>query len=106
MARMSGNDEFPSGNFGEISQLTNQMLDSRATCHMTPEVSYFIPGLLEDMDEHIEVSDGHHVMAKQKGHVQIRMCDDNGYPFIARLHNVLLEPDLCNRLFSIIMLMN
>ena len=33
---------------------------------MTPEVSYFIPGLLEDTDEYIEVLDGHHVTAKQK----------------------------------------
>ena len=43
MARMSSNDEFLSGNFGDSSQLTNWILDSRATCHMTPEVSYFIP---------------------------------------------------------------
>ena len=34
------------------------------------------------------------------------MCDDNGYPFIATLHNVLLAPDLCDTLFSIITLMN
>ena len=34
------------------------------------------------------------------------MYDDNGDPFIATLHNVLLAPDLCNRLFSIIKLMN
>ena len=34
------------------------------------------------------------------------MCDDNGNTFIAKLHNVLLAPDLCDRLFSIIMLMN
>ena len=34
------------------------------------------------------------------------MCDNNGNYFIATLHNVLLEPDLCDRLFSIIMLMN
>ena len=34
------------------------------------------------------------------------MCDDNGDPFIAMLHNVLLAPDLCNKLFSIFMLMN
>ena len=34
------------------------------------------------------------------------MCDDNGKPFIATLHNVLLAQDLCDRLFSIIMLMN
>ena len=34
------------------------------------------------------------------------MCDDSGNIFIATLHNVLLAPDLCNRLFSIITLMN
>ena len=34
------------------------------------------------------------------------MCEDNGDPFIAMLHNVLLAPDLCDRLFSIITLMN
>ena len=34
------------------------------------------------------------------------MCDDNGKTFIATLHNVLLAQDLCNRLFSIVTLMN
>ena len=34
------------------------------------------------------------------------MCDDNGKPCIATLYNVLLAPDLCDRLFLIIMLMN
>ena len=34
------------------------------------------------------------------------MCDDHGDPFIATLHNVLLAPDLCGSLFSIITLMN
>ena len=34
------------------------------------------------------------------------MCNNNGDTFIATLHRVLLEPDLCNRLFSIITLMN
>ena len=34
------------------------------------------------------------------------MCDDNGNPYISTSHNVLLAPDLCNRLFSIFMLMN
>ena len=29
------------------------------------------------------------------------MCDDNGKTFIATLYNVLLAPELCNRLFSI-----
>ena len=34
------------------------------------------------------------------------MCDDNRKSFIAKLHNVLLAPDLCDRLFSIITVMN
>ena len=69
---------------------------------MTPEVSDFIPGLLENMDKHIEVADEHHVIEKQKGEVQIKMCDNNGDTLIATLHNVLWAPDLCDRLFSII----
>ena len=39
MARMSGNDECPSGNFGDSSKFTNWNLDYVATYHMTPEVS-------------------------------------------------------------------
>ena len=34
------------------------------------------------------------------------MCDNNGKKFVATLYNVLLAPDLCDRLFSIITLMN
>ena len=34
------------------------------------------------------------------------MCDDNGNTFVVTLYNVLLAPDLCDRLFSIITLMN
>ena len=34
------------------------------------------------------------------------MCDNNGKTFIATLYNVLLAPDLCTILFSIITLMN
>ena len=54
----------------------------------------------------IEVSDGHLVTAKQTGEVQIKMCDDNGKPLFATLYNVLLAPDFCNILLSIIILMN
>ena len=34
------------------------------------------------------------------------MCNDNEKKFVATLYNVLLAPDLCDRLFSIITLMN
>ena len=73
---------------------------------MTPEVSNFIPGSLEDTDKYIEVADGHHVTAKQKGQVRIKRCDNNGKTFITTLYNVFLASDLCDRLFSIIELMN
>ena len=51
MAHMSGNEKCFSGNFGDSSQLTNCILDSGATCHMKPEVSYFFPGSLEYTDK-------------------------------------------------------
>ena len=77
MARKSGNDECPGKTFGHSLQLTNWILEYGATCHMTPEVSYFITGSLENTDKYIEVADGHHVTAKQKGQLGIEMCDDN-----------------------------
>ena len=102
---MFDNDEFPRRNFGDSSQLTNWILDPESMCHMTPEVSDFITGSLDDMDKHIEVADGHHITAK-KWQVRIKMCDNNGETFIAILHNIILAPDLCDRLFSIIKLVN
>ena len=50
--------------------------------------------------------DRHHITAKQKGQERMKICNNNGYPFIATLHNILLAPDLCDGLFSIITLMN
>ena len=93
MARMSSNDERKSEKYGDSSQLTNWILDSGATCLMTPEVTDFIPGSLEDTDKYIEVADGHHVTAKQKGQVQIQICNDNRETLIVKSHNVLLAPD-------------
>ena len=66
MAQMSRDDEHKSGKYGNSSQLTIWILDLGATCHMTPEVTDFIPGSLEVTDKFIEVADGHHVTAKQK----------------------------------------
>ena len=103
---MSSDDERKSVKYGDISQSTNYILDSGSTCHMTPEVSDFIPGSLEDTDKYIEVADRHHVTAKQKGLVRIQMCNNKRKTFISTLYNVLLAPDLCDGLFSIITLMN
>ena len=106
MTRMSSDDKRESNDYGDSFQLTNWMLDSGVTCHMTPEVTDFIPGSLEDTDKFIEVADRHHVTAKQKGSVRIQMCDNNGKTFFETLYNLVLALDLCNRLFSIITLMN
>ena len=46
MARMSDTDDSPSRDFCISFQLTNCTLDSGAMCHMTPQVSKFIPGSL------------------------------------------------------------
>ena len=43
IARTYPNQNIPRRYFGDSSQLTNFILDSSATCHMTPEISYFIP---------------------------------------------------------------
>ena len=91
---MSSDDKRESKDYGDSSQLTNWILDSGAMCHMTPEVTDFIPGSLEDTDKFIEVADRYHVTAKQKGSVQIQMCDNNGKTFVATLYNVLLAPHL------------
>ena len=61
---------------------------------MTPQVSDFIPGSLENTDKYIEVADEHYVTAKQKGKFQIIMSNNNGNIFIATLHNKILAPDL------------
>ena len=66
MSRMSSDDERKSVKYGDSPQLTNWILDLGATCHMTPEVSNFISGSLEDMDKYIEVADGNNIMVKQK----------------------------------------
>ena len=47
--RMYSNDECSSEKYGDSSQLNNCILDSVATCHMTPEVLDFIPGSLASL---------------------------------------------------------
>ena len=66
MARMYSNSEIPRIYFGYISQLTNFILDSGATGHTKPEISYFIPGSFVETEKYIEVSDGYFIVAKKR----------------------------------------
>ena len=66
MARMSDNGKYSSRDFGDSLQLTNWILYSGETCHMTPKASDFIPGLLEDTYKHIEFADRHHVTKEKR----------------------------------------
>ena len=107
MARISGKNKNPGTYFDESLQLTNYFLGSGSTYHMTPQVSDFILGSLEDMDKYIEFYYGHYVTEKQKKQVQIKKkCDNNGNTFIAPLHNVLLAQDLFDLPNIIITLLN
>ena len=96
MARKSTNTKSSRSNYGDSSQLNNWILDSGATCNMTPDISNFILGLLAETDKYIEVVDGHFIAAEKIVEVRIKMRDDNGKTFIATLYNMLLEPDLCD----------
>ena len=71
MARMSNKVESPRRNYGDSSKLNSCILDSGATCHMTPQISGFIPGSLVETDKYIEVADGHFVTAKKTGKFQM-----------------------------------
>ena len=106
MAHMSGNDESFSINYGDSFILTNWILYLVATFHMTPQDSDFLTGSLEDKDKYIEIADGGQVMVKQKVQFRKTMRDNNRDTFIATLHNVILAPDICKGLFSMITLMN
>ena len=61
MARIYDNFQSPGRYSSDSSQLTYWVLYSGETCHITPQVSGFIPGSLEDIDKHIEVADVHNI---------------------------------------------
>ena len=66
MAGMSSNKEGSRRYFGNSSQLTNWILDSGTTFHMTPQISDLIPVSLVETDRYIEVADGHLITAKKQ----------------------------------------
>ena len=105
MEIMYSNAENPRTYFG---YLATDQLDFRLRGDLPHDTRdlLFIPSSLVKADKYIEVSDRNFVIAKQTWLVQIKMCEDNGKPFIATLYNVLFVPDLWDQIFSIIKLMN
>ena len=99
MAHIYSHAESPRRDSGDSLQLTNLILDSGDTCHMTPNISIFILVSMVETDNYIEVVDGHFVTAKQTGEVQIKLSVNNGKPSIDTLCNILFDPDLCDLLF-------
>ena len=59
-----------------------------------------------EKSKYIEVSDENLVTAKQTGEAQIKLCENNGKPFIAMLYNLIFVPDSCDQSFSMIIVMN
>ena len=51
MICMSSSSEIPRIDFGYRSQLIKCILDSGATCHVTPDISDFIAGSLVEIDK-------------------------------------------------------
>ena len=102
MVCMSGNDEFPSGNLGDCSQLTDCILDSEATCHMTIEVTDFTQGLLEDTDTNIGVADRHHITTKQKGQLQIKCATITDIFLLQRYTTYFLHYIYSTKLFQLL----
>ena len=56
--------------YGDISQLTNWILDPGATFHMTPEIPDFILGSLVKTDKYIKVADGYFVASKRQNNLK------------------------------------
>ena len=72
MACMPSNVESPRRYFGDSSQLTNWILDSGTTCHITPYISYCIPGSLMETDKYTEFTYGNFVTAKDTCYFKIK----------------------------------
>ena len=77
MARISTNAEITGRYFGNSLQLTNWVLDSGTTCHMTPDISDYITGLLVETGKYNEVLDGIFFTTKQTGDVGNRYFPPN-----------------------------
>ena len=69
MEHMSTNEEVTRRNYGGRSQLANWILESGATCHMTPDIQDFILSSLVETDKSIKVAYGKFFPAKTESKI-------------------------------------
>ena len=67
MSNMFTNAEIPRSDYVDSSQLTNWILDSSGTCHMTPDFSDLIPISMVETNKYIYSVDEYFITAKQTG---------------------------------------
>ena len=58
--------------------LYNWVMDSRATCHMTPYQTDFLPDSVNQIKKIVEIADGYNVPANLSGTVLIKTKNDAG----------------------------
>ena len=87
-----------------VHDLYNWVMDSGATCHMTPYKSDFLPETIRSVNKVVEVADGHTVPATLCGKVLVITSTDLGQKINLRIEDVLLVPNLERRLFSLMSL--
>ena len=68
-------------------QLTNYILDLGPTCHMTLEIYYFIPSLLVETVEYIEVAYGGFITEKKKEKFKLKCVTKMDNPSL--LHYIM-----------------
>jgi hypothetical protein len=85
-----------------VTSVTDWLIDSGATAHMTPSKEDF-NGTLTPFDSIVETANGGIIRVTHRGTVRILMCDifrpDN--TIVVKLHNVLFVPGLTKRLLSV-----
>ena len=91
-------------NISYVHDLHNWVMDSGATCHMTPYKSDFQQGSETQEDKAVEVADGFTVPSTLSGTVIIHVTSDQGDPIHIRIQGVLHVPELSRRLFSLMAL--
>ena len=84
-----------------VHDLNNWVMDSGATCHMTPYKNDFVNDSKNSEDKVVEVVDGYTVPAKSSGTIIIKTTSNQGDSINLRIKGVLHVPHLSRRLFSL-----